>query len=170
MFLARPSKIPLANTLYPVPPHYLSGSLLPLQIHSSASDQFRANDSNGIVASRSPELDASSNDRREQASMSLDYLGRVNGRLSYQQDTFARLVSTHASDTHPVSVKPKRKPVNSTQLRALNEVYAKTAYPSAQQRAELAERLSLPAKRVHTWRVAYPILRRVHAHSQLPWP
>ncbi|KAG8965793.1 hypothetical protein FRC03_000164 [Tulasnella sp. 419] len=54
------------------------------------------------------------------------------------------------SSTSP-PVKPKRKRADATQLRVLNEVYARTAFPSTEERAELAKRLGMSPRQVQIW-------------------
>lgn len=122
-------------------------------------------DSGSLLFARpSHQLGPSANNELVRASMSFDYSGHVS---DHQRDLFASSVSAHTSAT-AVSPKQKRKPVNTIQLRALNEIYAETAYPSAEQRAELAERLDLPVKRVQIWSVACPILRCLYMFLIMP--
>ena len=57
--------------------------------------------------------------------------------------------SAHASD-EPM-VKKKRKRADANQLRVLNETYSRTAFPSTEERAELAKKLDMSARSVQIW-------------------
>ena len=48
-------------------------------------------------------------------------------------------------------IKKKRKRADATQLKVLNETYARTAFPSTEERAELARRLDMSARSVQIW-------------------
>lgn len=49
------------------------------------------------------------------------------------------------------SVKKKRKRADAAQLKVLNEVYARTAFPTTEERQELAQRLDMSARSVQIW-------------------
>ncbi|EJD03130.1 uncharacterized protein FOMMEDRAFT_156503 [Fomitiporia mediterranea MF3/22] len=49
------------------------------------------------------------------------------------------------------SVKKKRKRADAAQLKVLNEVYARTAFPTTEERLELANRLDMSARSVQIW-------------------
>jgi homeobox protein YOX1/YHP1 len=48
-------------------------------------------------------------------------------------------------------VKKKRKRADATQLKVLNEVYTRTAFPSTEERADLARRLDMSPRSVQIW-------------------
>ena len=48
-------------------------------------------------------------------------------------------------------VKPKRRRADAAQLRVLNEVYARTAFPSTEERAQLGQRLGMSPRQVQIW-------------------
>ncbi|THH07499.1 hypothetical protein EW145_g3337 [Phellinidium pouzarii] len=49
------------------------------------------------------------------------------------------------------SVKKKRKRADAAQLKVLNEVYARTAFPTTEERMELAKKLDMSARSVQIW-------------------
>lgn len=49
------------------------------------------------------------------------------------------------------TVKKKRKRADAAQLKVLNEVYARTAFPTTEERLELANRLDMSARSVQIW-------------------
>lgn len=51
---------------------------------------------------------------------------------------------------YPV-VKKKRKRADAAQLKVLNEVYARTAFPTTEERLELAKKLDMSARSVQIW-------------------
>ncbi|KAG1734711.1 uncharacterized protein EDB91DRAFT_583911 [Suillus paluster] len=48
-------------------------------------------------------------------------------------------------------IKKKRKRADAAQLKVLNETYARTAFPSTEERAELAKKLDMSARSVQIW-------------------
>ena len=50
-------------------------------------------------------------------------------------------------------IKKKRKRADAAQLKVLNETYARTAFPSTEERAELAKKLDMSARSVQIWLV-----------------
>jgi len=58
--------------------------------------------------------------------------------------------------------KKKRKRADAEQLRVLNEVYARTAFPSTEERAELAVKLNMTPRSVQIWYVSYLLHHRPH--------
>ena len=48
-------------------------------------------------------------------------------------------------------IKKKRKRADAAQLKVLNETYARTAFPSTEERAELARKLDMSARSVQIW-------------------
>ena len=50
-------------------------------------------------------------------------------------------------------IKKKRKRADAAQLKVLNETYARTAFPSTEERAELARKLDMSARSVQIWYV-----------------
>ena len=67
----------------------------------------------------------------------------------------------------PAIIKKKRKRADAAQLKVLNETYERTAFPSTEERAELAKKLDMSARSVQIWSVcistplilAYPFCR-----------
>lgn len=57
---------------------------------------------------------------------------------------------------YPV-VKKKRKRADASQLKILNEVYARTAFPTTEERMELAKKLDMSARSVQIWYVTWII-------------
>lgn len=57
-------------------------------------------------------------------------------------------MNEHSQD--PV-IKKKRKRADAHQLKVLNEVYARTAFPSTEERNELAKQLDMSARSVQIW-------------------
>lgn len=51
------------------------------------------------------------------------------------------------------AIKKKRKRADAAQLKVLNETYARTAFPSTEERAELAKKLDMSARSVQIWLV-----------------
>ncbi|KAG2078888.1 homeobox-domain-containing protein [Suillus decipiens] len=49
------------------------------------------------------------------------------------------------------AIKKKRKRADAAQLKVLNETYARTAFPSTEERAELAKKLDMSARSVQIW-------------------
>lgn len=48
-------------------------------------------------------------------------------------------------------IKKKRKRADAHQLKVLNDVYARTAFPSTEERNELAKQLDMSARSVQIW-------------------
>ncbi|ETW80428.1 hypothetical protein HETIRDRAFT_169178 [Heterobasidion irregulare TC 32-1] len=57
---------------------------------------------------------------------------------------------TAESSAEP-TIKKKRKRADPHQLKILNDVYARTAFPSTEERADLAKRLDMSARSVQIW-------------------
>ena len=55
------------------------------------------------------------------------------------------------SETAEPTIKKKRKRADARQLEALNEVYARTAFPSTEERQQLAKDLDMSARSVQIW-------------------
>ncbi|KAG8735193.1 hypothetical protein FRC10_010889 [Ceratobasidium sp. 414] len=47
--------------------------------------------------------------------------------------------------------KPKRRRANATQLQLLNETYARTMFPTTEERAEIARRINMTPRQVQIW-------------------
>lgn len=87
------------------------------------------------------------------------------GDWSMSQRAEAHLVSPYArtqressnpspQEPSPVeypTIKKKRKRADAHQLKVLNEVYARTAFPTTEERLELAQRLDMSARSVQIW-------------------
>ena len=63
--------------------------------------------------------------------------------------------------------KKKRKRADADQLRVLNEVYARTAFPSTEERQDLALRLGMSPRSVQIWYASYFLHHRPHLISPL---
>jgi homeobox protein YOX1/YHP1 len=64
---------------------------------------------------------------------------------------YARHPPHAASTPEPSQVKKKRKRADAAQLKVLNEVYARTAFPSTEERHKLAEQLNMTQRSVQIW-------------------
>ncbi|KAG1716403.1 hypothetical protein ID866_755 [Astraeus odoratus] len=71
--------------------------------------------------------------------------GPITGRVLTEEPV--PLVPT----TEEPVIKKKRKRADAAQLKVLNEVYARTAFPSTEERAELAKKLDMSARSVQIW-------------------
>ena len=71
-------------------------------------------------------------------------------------------VATHAPEPPVEPVKKKRKRADAEQLKVLNETYNRTAFPSTEERIELAKKLGMSARSVQIWCVPRPVLLRVY--------
>ncbi|RPD68628.1 homeobox-domain-containing protein [Lentinus tigrinus ALCF2SS1-7] len=60
-------------------------------------------------------------------------------------------VATHAPEPPVEPVKKKRKRADAEQLKVLNETYNRTAFPSTEERIELAKKLGMSARSVQIW-------------------
>lgn len=56
------------------------------------------------------------------------------------------------------SIKPKRRRADANQLRTLNATYDRTAFPSTEERADLARKLGMTPRQVQIWYVCFLIL------------
>jgi hypothetical protein len=54
-------------------------------------------------------------------------------------------------ETQEPTIKKKRKRADARQLEALNRMYARTAFPSTEERQQLARDLDMSARRVQIW-------------------
>lgn len=59
-------------------------------------------------------------------------------------------ISPISNDDSP-NIKKKRKRADAAQLKILNEVYARTAFPSTEERQQLAKTLDMSARSVQIW-------------------
>jgi homeobox protein YOX1/YHP1 len=62
-----------------------------------------------------------------------------------------------ATDDNP-QIKKKRKRADAAQLQVLNEVYSRTAFPSTEERAELARKLDMTPRSVQIWSAIFIIV------------
>jgi homeobox protein YOX1/YHP1 len=63
------------------------------------------------------------------------------------------------------TIKKKRKRADARQLEVLNATYARTAFPSTEERAELAKKLDMSARSVQIW-LAHALLRTTFMISE----
>ena len=75
--------------------------------------------------------------------------------------------ASNISSDHPPP-KKKRKRADAEQLRVLNEVYARTAFPSTEERQELAARLNMTPRSVQIWYVSCFFFTSSTAHLISP--
>ncbi|CDO72530.1 hypothetical protein BN946_scf184983.g13 [Trametes cinnabarina] len=59
--------------------------------------------------------------------------------------------SPYIPEPQPEPVKKKRKRADAEQLKVLNETYNRTAFPSTEERVELAKKLGMSARSVQIW-------------------
>ncbi|KAI8992994.1 hypothetical protein BD414DRAFT_292621 [Trametes punicea] len=59
--------------------------------------------------------------------------------------------SPYVPEPQPEPVKKKRKRADAEQLKVLNETYNRTAFPSTEERIELAKKLGMSARSVQIW-------------------
>jgi homeobox protein YOX1/YHP1 len=60
-------------------------------------------------------------------------------------------------ETQEPTIKKKRKRVDARQLEALNRMYARTTFPSTEERQQLARNLDMSARSVQIW-LAHPLV------------
>ncbi|TCD71244.1 hypothetical protein EIP91_011722 [Steccherinum ochraceum] len=84
-------------------------------------------------------------------SMSVDRTSRLS---VHAPSPYARqppqMSSTYNPEPEPM-IKKKRKRADAEQLKVLNETYARTAFPSTEERIELAKKLGMSARSVQIW-------------------
>lgn len=61
--------------------------------------------------------------------------------------------STPTANSATGAIKPKRRRADANQLRTLNATYDRTAFPSTEERAELARKLGMSPRQVQIWYV-----------------
>ncbi|KAG8791469.1 hypothetical protein FRC12_009119 [Ceratobasidium sp. 428] len=61
--------------------------------------------------------------------------------------------------------KPKRRRANAAQLRLLNETYARTMFPTTEERAEIARRINMTPRQVQIW---FQNRRQASRQTQVP--
>jgi len=69
------------------------------------------------------------------------------------------------TSTEEPTVKKKRKRADANQLKVLNETYARTAFPSTEERIALAKMLDMSARSVQIWSV-FTNFRRCYTYTQ----
>ena len=65
-------------------------------------------------------------------------------------------VVPHVPEPPAEPIKKKRKRADAEQLKVLNETYNRTAFPSTEERIELAKKLGMSARSVQIWCVSHP--------------
>lgn len=75
------------------------------------------------------------------------------GELSpYPATSSQAPVSPTSNSPHvPTETKPKRRRANAIQLSLLNETYARTMFPTTEERAEIARRINMTPRQVQIW-------------------
>ena len=62
-------------------------------------------------------------------------------------------LGTKSPEIQEPTIKKKRKRADARQLEALNRMYARTAFPSTEERQQLAKDLDMSARSVQIWLV-----------------
>lgn len=77
--------------------------------------------------------------------------GRVHGSSHGVSNYAAPSPGSPTSPEEPTAQKKKRKRADAAQLKVLNETYARTAFPSTEERHALAKALDMTARSVQIW-------------------
>ena len=134
-------------------PHsvYSPASSIP-QYQSPASPAYPAGHSppRGTAAANTPQLSMA------MSNVSLDYTNPMyrNSRpLPYARAPTAPSPVPYdvPPETQEPTIKKKRKRADARQLEALNRMYARTAFPSTEERQQLARDLDMSARSVQIW-------------------
>ena len=82
------------------------------------------------------------------------HMARPSAELPYARNTAElALPVDYPSDPSEPTIKKKRKRADSRQLEVLNATYNRTACPSKEEHAALAEQLDMSARSVQIWSV-----------------
>ncbi|KAK2464278.1 hypothetical protein APHAL10511_003735 [Amanita phalloides] len=73
------------------------------------------------------------------------------GTTNVQQPNLPAASSSQTNTTEEPTIKKKRKRADANQLKVLNETYARTAFPSTEERLALAKALDMSPRSVQIW-------------------
>jgi hypothetical protein len=90
---------------------------------------------------------------------------RTSAQLPYARPDIVAEEVVLPEPAEPV-IKKKRKRADARQLEMLNATYARTAFPSTDERAGLAKELDMSARSVQIW-FAYPLVYSVFMVSEI---
>ena len=76
---------------------------------------------------------------------------RTSAQLPYVRPATSPVDYEPQPDSTEPSIKKKRKRADARQLEVLNATYARTAFPSTEERAQLAKDLDMSARSVQIW-------------------
>lgn len=85
---------------------------------------------------------------------------RVSAQLPYARPAMSPVDYEPPVETSEPTIKKKRKRADARQLEALNSTYTRTAFPSTEERAQLAKDLEMSARSVQIWLEHAPCLHR----------
>lgn len=98
---------------------------------------------------------SSGNHPARRTSLSVDRNSSIRSTV-HATSPYARHPPQAESSDETPQVKKKRKRADADQLKVLNETYARTAFPSTEERQELATRLNMTPRSVQIWYVHFP--------------
>lgn len=136
---------------YPAPsyPQFSSHQPQTTSHHSVAAPDSRNYPQSGPIAGSSTGQSSGTHHARR-TSLSVDRSSSIRS-TGHATSPYAR----HAHQVEPSDetpqVKKKRKRADAEQLKVLNETYARTAFPSTEERQELATRLNMTPRSVQIW-------------------
>ena len=87
----------------------------------------------------------------------IHYADRISNDVGLKQTAFAHYslaVSNAISDQGPQiqsTIKRRRKRTNSDQLKVLNAMFARTSYPTKEEREDLGAQLGMTPRSVRIW-------------------
>jgi homeobox protein YOX1/YHP1 len=76
---------------------------------------------------------------------------RVSAQLPYARPAMSPVDYEPPAEASEPAIKKKRKRADARQLEALNSTYGRTAFPSTEERAQLAKDLDMSARSVQIW-------------------
>lgn len=129
------------------------------QLHAAGYGYPQAPDPRNLPPSvPSMTYDATGAPIPRRTSMSVDRTSRLS---VHAPSPYARqppqMSSTYNPEPEPM-IKKKRKRADAEQLKVLNDTYARTAFPSTEERIELAKKLGMSARSVQIWYASFPHL------------
>ncbi|CAL1707589.1 unnamed protein product [Somion occarium] len=74
----------------------------------------------------------------------------IHGQVPYARDPH-QLGPSYSHDRNEPLIKPKRKRATADQLKVLNQMYDRTAFPSTEERVALAKQLGMSPRSVQIW-------------------
>ena len=76
---------------------------------------------------------------------------RASAQLPYARPAMSPVDYEPPSEATEPTIKKKRKRADARQLEVLNSTYTRTAFPSTEERAQLAKDLDMSARSVQIW-------------------